>query len=97
MILQYHLEEFCNQNGIPKNGGSNDNTFEFNIIGRILTLPNPMCRKRTAHIHDIEYVLFEFNTTWKGEAFIAGLEISTSMFKHLPRGFKSLWAMGYSL
>ncbi|MFT4756031.1 MAG: hypothetical protein ACI91R_000668 [Vicingaceae bacterium] len=33
----------------------------------------------------------------KGEAFISGWEISTGMFKNLPLGFLSLWAMGYSL
>ena len=97
MILQHHLEEFYNQNGIPKDGGSNDNTFEFKIIGLTLTLPNPAFRKRATHLNDIEHVLFECDTSWKGEAFIAGWEISTGMFKHLPLGFLSLWAMGYSL
>jgi hypothetical protein len=33
----------------------------------------------------------------RGEAFISGWKVSKGMFKHLPLGFLSLWAMGYGL
>ena len=67
------------------------------IVGLTQTLPNSAFRKRTTHIHDVEHLLFECYTSQKGEAFIAGWEISTGMFKHFPLGFLSLWTMGCSL
>ena len=36
------------------------------------------------------------DTSWKGEAFIAGWEISTGMWKYFPICTFSFWAMGYS-
>lgn len=96
MIVQQHLEQFYLENGIPEDGGASDKTFQFKIIGLNLTLPNPEFRRKVTHIHDIQHVLFDCDVSWEGEAFIAGWEISTGMWKHFPVGFLSLWAMGYS-
>ncbi|MGB1451253.1 MAG: hypothetical protein ACPG7E_06035, partial [Marinirhabdus sp.] len=62
-----------------------------------LKLPNPKFRKNVIHIHDIQHILNGCDTSWKGEAFIAGWEISTGFWKHFPICVFSLWAMGYSL
>ena len=48
------------------------------------------------HIHDIQHILNNCDTSWKGEAFIAGWEISTGMWKYFPICTFSFWAMGYS-
>ena len=47
-----------------------------------LKLPNPQFRKDIIHIHDIQYLFNDFDTSWKGEGFIAGWEISTGLWKH---------------
>ena len=91
------LNEFYEKNAIPQDGGGDDKTFKFKVFGITLTLPNPEFRRKVLHIHDIQHILNNCDTSWKGEGFIAGWEISTGMVKHFPLSFLSLWAMGYSL
>jgi hypothetical protein len=62
-----------------------------------LTLPNPKFRKELTHIHDIQYVLNNCDTSWKGEGFISGWEIGTGFWKHFAINLFILWAFGYSL
>ena len=97
MTLDKLLTEFYAKNGIPKDGGIDDETFEFKVFGLKLNLPNPEFRRKALHIHDIQHILNNCDTSWKGEGFIAGWEISTGIWKHFKLGFLSLWAMGYSL
>ncbi|GGD10863.1 hypothetical protein [Hyunsoonleella pacifica] len=97
MTLEKLLDEFYVKNGIPQNGGIDNKTFEFKVFGLKLNLPNPKFRREALHIHDIQHILSNQDTSWKGEGFIAGWEISTGMWKHFRLGFMSLWAMGYSL
>ncbi len=97
MTLDKILAEFYKENGIPENGGIDKKTFELKVFGIYLKLPNPQFRKDVIHIHDIQHILNKCDTSWKGEAFIAGWEISTGFWKHFPIVIFSLWAMGYSL
>lgn len=97
MTLKKLLNDFYIQNGIPKDGGIDKDTFVFKVFGLRLNLPNPKFRREALHIHDIQHILNNKDTSWKGEGFIAGWEISTGMWKHFQLGVMSLWAMGYSL
>jgi len=97
MTLEKLLINFYKENGIPEKGGIDKNTFELDFLGIQLELPNPQFRKDVIHIHDIQHLLNHCDTSWKGEGFIAGWEISTVLWKHFPICFFSLWAMGYSL
>ena len=97
MKLDKLLAEFYKKNGIPSDGGINKNTFGIKVLGINLKLPNPKFRKDVTHIHDIHHILNKCNTTWRGEAFIAGWEISTGFYKYFPICILSLWAMGYSI
>lgn len=97
MTLEKLLINFYKENGIPEKGGIDKNTFEMAFLGIQLKLPNPQFRKDVIHIHDIQHLLNHCDTSWKGEGFIAGWEISTGLWKHFPICFFSLWAMGYSL
>ena len=96
MILADKLEQFYAENGLPEGGGATKKTFDFKVFGINLRIPNPEFRQRVVHIHDIQHVLFNQNTSWKGEAYIAGWELASGMWRHLPVGFFSLWAFGYS-
>jgi glycosyltransferase involved in cell wall biosynthesis len=96
MKLDKLLTEFYKENGIPKNGGINKDTFEIDVFGINLHLPNPKFRKKFIYIHDIQHLLNKCDTSWKGEAFIAGWEISTGFWKYFPICIFSFWAMGYS-
>lgn len=84
------------ENGIPENGGIDKDTFEMKVMGLNLKLPNPKFRKEVIHIHDIQHLLNNCNTSWKGEGFIAGWEIATGFWKYFPICVFSFWAMGYS-
>ncbi|KXX71831.1 hypothetical protein [Flammeovirga sp. SJP92] len=95
MTLDKLLVDFYRANGIPDDGGIDDDTFEINIFGIQLTMPNPQFRKDALHIHDIQHILNDCDTSWKGEGFICGWEIATGMWKYFLLGILSLWAMGY--
>ena len=97
MTISESLEQFYKENNFKNDGGKSDNFFELKFKLFTLKLPNSQFRKDVIHIHDIQHVLYHRDTSWKGEAFIAGWEISTKMWKHFPIGFMSLWAMGFSL
>ncbi|MBD0403282.1 hypothetical protein [Flammeovirga sp. EKP202] len=97
MTLNQLLVEFYRANGIPDDGGINDKTFDINIFGLILTMPNPQFRKEALHIHDIQHLLNDCDTSWEGEGYICGWEIATGMWKYFLLGMLSLWAMGYVL
>ncbi|MCT4697825.1 hypothetical protein [Tenacibaculum haliotis] len=97
MTIADALQQFYKENNFAKDGGESEDTFELKFRFFSLKFPNSQLRKDVIHIHDIQHVLYSCDTTWKGEAFIAGWEISTGFWKHLPIGFMSLWAMGFSL
>ncbi|CAL2102721.1 conserved protein of unknown function [Tenacibaculum sp. 190130A14a] len=97
MILQEALTNFYNENKLEQEGGSNNNWFYLHFKLFSIKVPNSEFRKKVIHIHDIQHVLYNCDTTWKGEAFIAGWEVATGMWKHLPIGLMSVWAMGFSL
>ena len=96
MTLEKLLMAFYKENGIPENGGIDTDTFEIKLFGIHVKLPNPKFRKNIIHIHDIQHVLNRCDTSWKGEAFIAGWEISTGFWKYFPICIFSFWTMGYS-
>ena len=97
MKLDKLLADFYLENGIPDNGGIDKDSFEMRVLGVPLKLPNPKFRKEVIHIHDLQHLLNNCDTSWKGEGFIAGWEISTGIWKYFPICIFSLWAMGYSL
>lgn len=97
MKLKALLEEFYTKNGLPANGGVDKKTFEMSVFGFLLKLPNPSFRKEVIHIHDIQHILNDCDTSWKGEGFIAGWEIATGLWRYFPISIFSFWAMGYSL
>ena len=96
MTIERLLQEFYKENGLPKNGGNEQNTFQIKILGINFKLPNPKFRKDVIHVHDIEHVLNDCDVSWKGEGFISGWEIATGLWKYFPVGLLSIWAMGYS-
>lgn len=97
MTIAKALQQFYIKNNLLQNGGEDENTFELKFKLFTLKLPNSQFRKDVIHIHDIQHVLYDCDTTWKGEAFIAGWEIATGLWKKLPIGIMSIWAMGFSL
>ena len=97
MTLEKLLTNFYKENGIPEKGGVGNNTLEMDALGIQLKLPNPQFRKDIIHIYDIQYLLNDCDTSWKGEDFIAGWEISTGLWKHFPICVFSIWDIEYSL
>lgn len=97
MTISKSLQRFYEQNNFPKDGGASKDFFELKFKLFTVKLPNSQFRKDVIHVHDIQHILYNCDTSWKGEAFIAGWEIGTKMWKHFPIGIMSLWAMGFSL
>ena len=91
------LNKFYLKNGLPENGGIDYNTFNFKLWFMNIPLPNPKFRKDVTHIHDIEHVLNNCDTSSRGEAFIAGWEIGTGFYKYFPINIIIFLAFGYFL
>ncbi|MEI6755073.1 MAG: hypothetical protein WCK78_18150 [Paludibacter sp.] len=97
MTLREQLDQFYNKYNIPAEGGVNDKTFVVPLPLFSLTLPNFSWRKRMLYVHDLEHILNEQDTSWKGEIFIASWEISTGFLKNFPVLIFPLWTMGWGL
>lgn len=97
MLVSEKLHQFYIQNNLAKDGGEKDAYFFLTFRLFSLKLPNADFRKKVIYMHDIQHILYDKDVTWKGEAFIAGWEIATGLWKQFPIGFMSLWAMGFSL
>ncbi|WP_299046680.1 hypothetical protein [uncultured Polaribacter sp.] len=97
MTIEKSLQAFYKKNNFKPDGGENDAYFSLKFRYFSIKLPNLSFRKNVIYIHDIQHILFQKDTSWKGEAFIAGWEISTKIWKHLPIGIMSLWVMGFSV
>ncbi len=97
MTISSALTQFHIDNNLPKNGGENDDFFYLHLNFFSLKFPNPNFRKKVIHIHDIQHILYDCDTSWKGESFIAGWEIATGMWKHFPICLFSISAMGLGL
>ena len=95
MTLREQLDEFYHQYDIPAEGGVNDKTFVVPLPLFSLTLPNFPWRKRMLYVHDLEHILNQQDTSWKGEIFIASWEISTGFMKNFPILIFPLWTMGW--
>lgn len=97
MKLEKLLNQFYLNNGLPLNGGIVKNTFNFKLGIFNIPVPNPKFRKDVVHIHDIEHILNNCDTSHKGEAFIAGWEVGTRFYKYFPINIFVFLAFGYSL
>jgi hypothetical protein len=97
MKLEKLLNQFYLNNGLPVNGGIAKNTFNVKLGVFNIPVPNPKFRKDVVHIHDIEHILNNCDTSNKGEAFISGWEVGTRFYKHFPINIFIFLAFGYSL
>lgn len=97
MLISKKLKQFYIQNNLAKDGGENDAYFLLKFKLFSIKLPNSDFRKKVIHVHDVQHILYDKDVSWKGEAFIAGWEIATNMWKHFPIGLMSLWAMGFGV
>ena len=84
MKIEELLNQFYLNNGLPVNGGIAKNTFNVKLGVFNIPVPNPKFRKDVVHIHDIEHILNNCDTSNRGEAFIAGWEVGTRFYKHFP-------------
>ena len=97
MTLREQLDHFYHKYNIPANGGVEFSTFEVPLPFFTLILPNLSWRKKMLYIHDLEHILNEQDTSWKGEMFIASWEISTGFWEHFPIIIFPLWTMGWGI
>ncbi|WP_375559321.1 hypothetical protein ACE193_16485 [Bernardetia sp. OM2101] len=97
MTIYQLLQDFYVKNTIPLDGGANDNLLPINLGFVKFTIYNPTWRRKVVHIHDIEHVLCDCDTSWKGESFVAGYEMGVGFYKIFPICLFVFFAMGYSL
>tara|TARA_B110000879_G_scaffold106504_1_gene143322 strand:+ start:44 stop:283 length:240 start_codon:yes stop_codon:yes gene_type:complete len=79
MTISQALQQFYEENNFNNDGGLSEDYFDLKFNLFTLKLPNTQFRKDVIHIHDIQHILYKCDTSWKGEAFIAGWKISTGI------------------
>ncbi|MBP1676066.1 MAG: hypothetical protein H6Q20_625 [Bacteroidetes bacterium] len=97
MTLKEELDAFYIRYNIPENGGEDDKTFEVPLPGFTLRLPNYNWRRRMLHVHDLEHIVNQQDTTWRGEMYIASWEIATGFWRYFPISTFPFWTMGFGL
>ena len=97
MTIRDQITQFRIDNNIPVDGGEDDDWFIVKVGFITVKLPNPSWRKKVIHLHDIHHLLNNCDTSWKGEAYIAGWEIATGFWSVFPVCVYVFLAMAYSL
>ena len=69
MIISTALKEFHQANNLPKDGGENDSFFYIKFKPFTFKLPNPAFRRKVIHIHDIQHVLYDCDTSMERRIF----------------------------
>lgn len=82
-----------------ENGGTgkNDNWVWLDFGFFKFPIPNTQSRKDLVYVHDLNHIVNDYDTTWKGEVSVAGWEIATGMGKHFIGWALALFAMGFGL
>jgi hypothetical protein len=78
-------------------GGYTDRWVRFQVGPIPLYFPNTSQRVAAVRFHDLHHVLTGYDTTWKGEAEIAGWEIASGCAHHLAAWVLNLGALAVGL
>jgi hypothetical protein len=96
--VKEHIEQFYAINQFDEDGGVSKSWvwIKFGFIS--FPLPNTTSRKDNVILHDINHLITDNNTTWKGESAVSSWEIASGGWKkfYVP-WVLTLWAMGLGI
>lgn len=89
------IQEFYNENDFGEDGGVNEKYAWIKFGFFSLPIPNFESRKNNVYLHDINHIITENNTTWKGESAVSAWEVASGGWNNLVIPWLlTLWAMG---
>lgn len=94
MNIEHALNDFYNQHGYGEGGGINKkwDMIQFGPIS--LPLPNLKSRRINIYLHDINHLVTEYDTTWKGESSVTSWEIASGGWGNIYFAWwLTLWGM----
>lgn len=89
------IQEFYNENDFGEDGGVNEKYAWIKFGFFSLPIPNFESRKNNVYLHDVNHIITENNTTWKGESAVSAWEVASGGWNNLVIPWLlTLWAMG---
>ena len=86
MTVQDALNNFYDVNGFDDSGGANKKIAYLKIAGINVPIYNFKQRREQIWKHDINHILTDYKTDWKGETAVSGWEVATGGY-----GFSMVW------
>ncbi|WP_268849350.1 hypothetical protein [Flavobacterium aestivum] len=89
------IQEFYSENNFGDDGGANKRITWMKFGFLSLPMINLDSRNKNVYLHDINHVLTDNDTTWKGESAVSAWEIASGGWGNIYMiWFLALWAMG---
>lgn len=88
MTVQDALTNFYNVNGFDDAGGANKKIAYLKVAGVGVPIYNFKQRREQIWKHDLNHILTDYKTDWKGETAISGWEVATGGY-----GFNLVWLL----
>ncbi len=89
------IQEFYNRFDFGEEGGVNEKYAWIKFGPISLPIPNTESRRRNVHLHDVNHILTENDTTWRGESAVSAWEVASGGWgRNYLLWFLTLWAMG---
>lgn len=80
MTIEEALDVFYKENGFSQEDAGK-NYYRINIGPLVTYVYNPESRKKVVHLHDIEHILYEIDTSLEGEAEISAISLASNGYK----------------
>ncbi|WP_281612746.1 hypothetical protein [Flammeovirga sp. SubArs3] len=96
--IKYHLDKFYGDNPeFGEDGGIHEKWawLEFGFFK--IPFPNFKSRSDIIYLHDVNHIINDYDTTWKGEVSVSAWEISTGMGRFLTGWLFASFAFGFGI
>lgn len=89
------IAKFYLENDFGDEGGVNEKYAWIKFGFFSIPIPNAESRRKNVYLHDINHIITDNNTTWKGESAVSSWEIASGGWGNLYIPWiLTLWAMG---
>jgi len=93
--IQQALSYFYKQNKFGENGGANKKLAWIKFGFFSIPIPNIKSRQKHIFFHDLNHIITESTTTWKGESSVSAWEVASGGWGNLYYlWLLTLWVMG---
>ncbi len=95
LTIEQAIDEFYRKHNFGQDGGAKDKYAWIKFGFFSVPIPNTDSRKRNIFLHDVNHLIADYDTTWKGESAVGAWEVASGGWGNLFfLWFLTLWAMG---